>query len=55
MLIGLVVELKAIALVVGFVNRVLKAAEYLIGGAENVLIIRGGQRKPIDCDTRTER
>lgn len=47
---GLVVELKVIALIVGFVTQgTLKAAEYLIGGAEKVLPIRG-QGKPIDLE-----
>jgi len=47
---GLVVELKVIALIVGFVTQgTLKAAEYLIGGAEKVLPIRG-RGKPIDLE-----
>ena len=47
---GLVVELKAIALIVGFVTQgTLKVAEYLIGGAEKVLPIKG-QGKPIDLE-----
>ncbi|HZL25970.1 MAG TPA: hypothetical protein VFC39_05515 [Acidobacteriaceae bacterium] len=47
---GLVVELKVIALIVGFVTQgTLKVAEYLIGGAEKVLPIRG-QGNPIDLE-----
>jgi len=45
--IGLVVELKAIALIAGLVTQgTLKAAEYLTRGAERVLPLRAGQGKP---------
>ena len=55
MSIGLVVELKAIALVVGLVTQgTLKAAEYLFRGVETV----AGQGRPIDLEgyarTKTE-
>jgi hypothetical protein len=50
--IGLVVELKAIALITGLLTQgVLKVAEYLVRGAERVLPITGGGRgKPIDLE-----
>src|ERR1039458_3074510 len=50
--IGLVVELKAIALIAGLVTQgVLKLAEYLTRGVERVLpLTRGGQGKPIDLE-----
>ena len=52
--IGLVVELKAIALIAGLVTQgTLKVAEYLVRGAERVLPIAGGgggKEKPIDLE-----
>jgi hypothetical protein len=52
--IGLVVELKAIALIAGLVSQgTLKVAEYLVRGAERVLPIAGGgggKEKPIDLE-----
>jgi hypothetical protein len=50
--IGLVVELKAIALIAGLLTQgVLKLAEYLTRGAERVLpLTPGGQGKPIDLE-----
>jgi hypothetical protein len=49
MSIGLVVELKAIALIAGFVTQgVLKIAAYLVGGFERVLPLTPSQGKPID-------
>ena len=50
--IGLVVELKAIALIAGLLTQgVLKLAEYLTRGVERVLpLTPGGQGKPIDLE-----
>ena len=50
--IGLVVELKAIALIAGLLTQgVLKLAGYLTRGAERVLpLTPGGQGKPIDLE-----
>ena len=52
MSIGLVVELKAIALIAGLVTQgILRVAKYLIGGVERVLpLTPGGQGKPIDLE-----
>jgi len=50
--IGLVVEVKAIALIAGLVTQgTLRVAKYLIGGVERVLpLTPGGQGKPIDLE-----
>jgi len=50
--IGLVVELKAIALIAGLVTQgTLRVTKYLIGGVERVLpLTPGGQGKPIDLE-----
>jgi len=52
----LVVELKAIALIVGLATQgTLKAAEYLTRGAERVLPLSAGQGKPIDLELYARR